>query len=119
MIPSAAVEARRAVCRDSCTEKCAAFLAGTLNHADPHERCPRQGWILAWGCYGPGCRDPAATKQTGLGDVVSAVAQPIARLIDGLIGTDLQHCGGCKKRREALNQLTRKQVATHKLPPPA
>lgn len=103
MISSAAVEARRAVCRDSCTEKCSAFLAGTLNHADPHEKCPRQGWILAWGCYGSGCRDRSATKPTGLGDVVAAVAQPIARAIDAALGTKISGCGGCKKRRETLN----------------
>lgn len=101
MISSSTVEARRAVCRDSCTEKCAAFLAGTLNHADPHEKCRRQGWILAWGCYGPGCKKTSI----GLGDAVAVIAQPIARVVDAAFGTKVAECGGCKKRREALNKL--------------
>lgn len=39
----------------------------------------------------------------GLGDIVSKVAQPIARVIDKVAGTDIEHCGGCAKRRDALN----------------
>jgi hypothetical protein len=42
-----------------------------------------------------------------LGDKVASVAQPIARAIDKIAGTDIEHCGGCKKRRESLNNLTR------------
>lgn len=44
-------------------------------------------------------------KQTGLGDIVHKIAQPIARTIDGALGTDLQNCGGCKNRRAALNRM--------------
>lgn len=40
---------------------------------------------------------------TGLGDVVAAVAQPIAKAIDLVAGTDIEHCGGCADRRRALN----------------
>lgn len=40
----------------------------------------------------------------GAGDVVAAVAQPIARMIDAVAGTNVQGCGGCKKRQEALNK---------------
>jgi len=40
----------------------------------------------------------------GLGDVVAIVAQPIAGAIDAVAGTSLKNCGGCKKRRELLNQ---------------
>lgn len=40
----------------------------------------------------------------GLGDVVHKVAQPIAKAIDKALGTKIQSCGGCKKRRDALNQ---------------
>ena len=40
----------------------------------------------------------------GLGDRVERIAQPIARVIDRLAGTNIQKCGGCKKRREALNK---------------
>lgn len=41
----------------------------------------------------------------GLGDAVAAIAQPIARAIDSVAGTNIQQCGGCKKRQEALNKL--------------
>jgi len=41
----------------------------------------------------------------GLGDLVAAVAQPIARVIDAAAGTKLAECGGCKQRRAALNRI--------------
>lgn len=40
------------------------------------------------------------------GDVVAIVAQPIARKIDRVMGTRIQHCGGCQQRREAMNEKT-------------
>ena len=40
----------------------------------------------------------------GLGDRIEKLAQPIARVIDKVAGTNIQGCGGCKKRREALNK---------------
>jgi hypothetical protein len=43
-------------------------------------------------------------KITGIGDVVHKIAQPIAKSIDMVAGTKIQQCGGCKKRREALNK---------------
>lgn len=43
-------------------------------------------------------------KMKGLGDAVAMIAQPIARTIDAAFGTDVQNCGGCKARREALNE---------------
>jgi hypothetical protein len=43
-------------------------------------------------------------KVTGIGDVVHKIAQPIAKSIDMVAGTKIQQCGGCKKRREALNK---------------
>jgi len=39
----------------------------------------------------------------GLGDLVHAVAQPIAKAIDNIAGTNIQGCGGCAKRRAMLN----------------
>lgn len=42
---------------------------------------------------------------TRLGDAVASVAQPIARAIDRVAGTDIEHCGGCKKRQDALNRV--------------
>lgn len=44
-------------------------------------------------------------KKLGLGDVVHAIAQPIAKAIDAVAHTDIQNCGGCKKRRELLNRI--------------
>jgi len=43
-------------------------------------------------------------KINGIGDVVHKIAQPIAKSIDMVAGTKIQQCGGCKKRREALNK---------------
>ena len=47
----------------------------------------------------------SAKKYRGLGDVVEAVAQPIARAIDRVAGTDIEHCAGCAKRRKTLNRI--------------
>lgn len=43
-------------------------------------------------------------KQMGLGDLVAVVAEPIRRALR------IRKCGGCSKRRERLNQLTRGRV---------
>lgn len=40
----------------------------------------------------------------GLGDLVYKVANPIAKAIDRMAGTNIQGCGGCKQRREFLNK---------------
>jgi hypothetical protein len=47
----------------------------------------------------------AARRSLGLGDVVAAIAQPIAKAIDAVAHTNIQNCGGCKKRRAALNRI--------------
>ena len=44
-------------------------------------------------------------RSRGLGDLVASVTQPIARAIDAVAGTNIQNCGGCKQRQEALNKL--------------
>ena len=41
----------------------------------------------------------------GLGDIVARFAQPVARTIDRIAGTDLEHCPKCKQRQEALNSI--------------
>jgi len=46
-----------------------------------------------------------AREILGLGDAVAMVAQPIARAIDRVAGTNIQGCGGCKQRQEMLNRL--------------
>ena len=40
----------------------------------------------------------------GLGDAVAVIAQPIARVIDSVLRTNVQGCGGCKARQAALNK---------------
>ncbi len=37
------------------------------------------------------------------GDAIATVAQPIARGIDAVAGTDIAGCSGCKKMRKNLN----------------
>ncbi len=49
-------------------------------------------------------QDIPGWKPRGLGDRVERIAQPIAKAIDKVAGTKIQECGGCKKRRDALNK---------------
>jgi hypothetical protein len=44
-------------------------------------------------------------KRKGLGDRVEAFAQPIAKVIDALLGTDIRNCQACKRRRDDLNRF--------------
>jgi hypothetical protein len=39
----------------------------------------------------------------GAGDLVAAIAQPVARVVDRVAHTNLAGCGGCKRRQEILN----------------
>jgi lauroyl/myristoyl acyltransferase len=48
---------------------------------------------------------PVSQKLRGLGDVVAAVAQPIAKTIDFVAKTNLQNCSSCKARQEKLNKI--------------
>jgi len=50
--------------------------------------------------------DKSLCEGVGLGDMVHAVAQPIAKAIDHVAGTNIQGCGGCAKRRAMLNSNT-------------
>lgn len=48
-----------------------------------------------------------ATKaKKGLGDAVETVAKPIAKAIDKIAGTDLEHCPSCERRKSFLNSLS-------------
>ena len=40
------------------------------------------------------------------GEVVAKIAQPIAKAIDRVAGTNLQDCKACKKRRKKLNEVS-------------
>lgn len=37
------------------------------------------------------------------GDAIAMVAQPVAKAIDAIIGTDIANCGGCNKMKTNLN----------------
>jgi len=41
-----------------------------------------------------------------LGDVVHEVAQPIAKTIDFVFGTNLENCSGCQHRQQILNDFS-------------
>ena len=47
---------------------------------------------------------PQPHQIAGLGDLVHAVAHPLAKATDRILGTNLQNCGGCARRRETLNR---------------
>ena len=92
-LPARIVSFRLALCR-KCPTPCA--QAATINHADPCAECPLTP--RRWTQYG-------RCKTYGLGDLVAAVAQPIAGVIDRVAGTQIKSCGGCAKRREMLNRV--------------
>ena len=102
-MPATIPRIRRSICA-LCDDKCADYIAGQIDHNNPRAQCGR-AWPSRWGCYGK-CNDPTMqpAPPRGLGDLVAAVAQPIARAIDALAGTKIQGCGGCAARREALNR---------------
>lgn len=94
-IPQGVIEVRKELCH-KCESKCEKFLLQKISHNDPCESCSKTP--KAWNVYGK-------CELFGLGDAVAMVAQPIAKAIDAVAGTNIQGCGGCKKRQEALNNL--------------
>ena len=44
-------------------------------------------------------------QKKGLGDMVETIAKPIAKAIDSVAGTDIEHCEGCEKRKNFMNKL--------------
>ncbi len=47
---------------------------------------------------------PQSFQMMGAGDAFALVAQPVAKLIDSIAGTDLANCLPCKNRRAAWNK---------------
>lgn len=72
--------------------------------ADAMRANPSERWKM--NSYNKAELRAALDKEKGLGDMVHAVAQPIARVIDKVFKTNIQGCGGCKKRRSRLNSLS-------------
>jgi hypothetical protein len=52
----------------------------------------------------PGAPPRPRKRRFGLGDVVAAVAKPVAAVVDAVAGTKLKECEGCKGRRERMNR---------------
>ncbi len=72
-------------------------------HAEICASCPLPR--RRWGHYGKCSPEPEKEGHIGLGDVVAGIANPIARASDAIFGTKISGCGGCAKRRAALNAL--------------
>jgi lauroyl/myristoyl acyltransferase len=45
------------------------------------------------------------SRMRGLGDVVAAIANPIAKAADAVLKTNITGCGACGKRQDKLNKL--------------
>lgn len=43
-------------------------------------------------------------RRPGLGDRVAQIAKPIARALDAVLDTDLEHCQTCEARQKWLNE---------------
>jgi hypothetical protein len=91
-IPTEVIEVRSDTC-NLCESKCGIADDADVKR-DPCSSCP----LNKWGKYGK-------CQNFGLGDVIAVVAQPIAKAIDSVAGTNIQGCGACKQRQEALNKL--------------
>lgn len=96
------IQVRRDIC-EGC--KLACEVRETIDHTSPCAECPLRVWH-AWGDCDTIVAPEKTASLSGLGDVVAMVAQPIARTIDVITRhrTNVAGCGGCKKRREALNR---------------
>jgi hypothetical protein len=99
MMDDKIVYIRKSICA-RCDQQCEAFKAATIDYADPKASCPRQ-WPSRW-----------RALSFGLGDAVAALASPVAAASDSMFGTSLSSCGGCAKRREALNQMVPSIIPT-------
>ena len=92
-IPNGLYLIRREICK-KCLTPC--VQQHNMNHyGDKCSICPLPS--PKWRQYG--------RCMYGLGDLVSSVAQPIARASDAIFKTNLVGCEPCAKRREALNKF--------------
>ncbi len=91
------------------------MLVRTLNHLRLDAKGHAPGWFDAVCAAGKLENDKLYIEPAdwlrirrehtrGLGDRLARIAQPIARAIDAVAGTDLQNCNGCAQRQELLNQ---------------
>lgn len=78
-------------------------------HAAVFEHCKANGFALDNDEFEENvCRNTpnivCQEGERGLGDVIHGLAQPIARLADLALGTNVAGCGGCLKRQHNLNK---------------
>ncbi len=94
MTPSLQMQDRLAACR-ACGEYPACPTSQRLAESDA--RCPLDPprWLPV------GMIDSLAAGQ--FGDAVHVLAQPVAKAVDAIAGTNLENCSPCKKRREDWN----------------
>lgn len=95
------IQVRRDICAD-CTRKCA--VRDTINHEDPCAGCPDGVYHEHSDC------DPSSPAPIlGLGDLIHAVALPIARAIRmACVDPDtkkLRPYSPCAARRKKMNEV--------------
>lgn len=100
-LPEGVFSVRRRLCA-TCPTPCELQHHAEF-HAEICASCPLPK--RRWGHYGKCNKNQEQQKSRGLGDLVSSIADPIARLSDAMLGTKLVGCGGCAKRKAALNKL--------------
>lgn len=100
-LPEGVFTVRRSLCA-ACPTPCALQHHANF-HSDVCASCPLPR--RRWGHYGKCSQSEGQEKTRGLGDVVSSIAEPIARVSDAIFGTKIVGCGGCAKRKAALNAL--------------
>jgi hypothetical protein len=98
---------RRELCQ-SCPAPCPEITQGRIAWNDPAQACPASRWASYVHPDADAGGLVQAVKASRYGDAVAVVAQPVAKAVDWVFGTDLKNCGDCKQRRETLNRLGRK-----------
>ncbi len=118
--PSSTVRISLARLRERAKERPAGYLQEILDQGTiegDYLRLPRASYETFRAKYG--CARHSALRTTrlnspksphsalprGLGDLVHALAHPLARAIDAVAGTNLQNCPACARRRENLNRI--------------
>ena len=103
-VPAAVQRIRADIC-SRCPTPCEHQQNPTW-HGTDCAVCPRSHdeYPQRWHTWGACDDSTPPTELRGLGDAVALLAQPIARVIDSVLGTNVQGCGGCKARKAALNQ---------------
>ena len=100
-LPEGVFTVRRRLCA-TCLTPCELQHHAEF-HAEVCASCPLPK--RRWGKYGKCGKGQEQERSRGLGDVVSSIAEPIARVSDAIFGTKIVGCGGCAKRKAALNAL--------------